>query len=136
MCLSRTADAAGNVIPYGLGTFQNLGDGLLGRELLDMDLSDPDHLVFSLVTPDGALGIRYRIAYSDPSRIEQEARTIDGQPTWITLPVYPPTPNGGPPQPTGDPVKDAQIAASWATYNQTLGMSWLLAAGADLRITV
>jgi hypothetical protein len=98
--------------------------------------SDPDHLVFSLVTPDGALGIRYRIAYSDPSRIEQEARTIDGRPTWITLPVYPPTPNGGPPQPTGDPVKDAQIAASWATYNQTLGMSWLLAAGADLRITV
>jgi hypothetical protein len=131
MCaLSISVD--GKVVPNLFGDFQNLGNGHYGRELVRLDASNPDYLAFSFVTPQYTLGSWLRVFYGDPRRIEQQATTIDGAPTWISLPVSPATQPGGPPQPSGDPVKDAQIAQLWRNYNDGQLLTGLLAAGASL----
>jgi len=122
----------GNVVPNLFGDFQNLGNGQYGRELVRLDANNPNYLAFSFVTPQYTLGSWFRVFYGDPRRIEQQATTIDGAPTWISLPVSPATQPSGPPQPSGDPAKDAQIAQLWRNYNNGQLLTGLLAAGASL----
>jgi hypothetical protein len=87
MCMSAILDPAGNVVPDVVSDFQNLGGGMLGRELLRMDFETPGYMAFAPVTD--VVGTWYAVPFDAPTAAQPMGTTMGGQLTPITY-ITPP----------------------------------------------
>lgn len=113
LCMRRLVDANGKLLNK-IGMFQNLGNGLLGREMIRVDYSDPTYVVSGFfVLPGGERWLRSRkdspghveIALYDPARG-----------SWFWHPAAAPAPTPDPRRGENDPT----VIAIRAEFERTL----------------